>query len=685
MGTGAPHTSIMPKDIRYLSQRRKNQLIARLANNRHLDLLECTIQNTAPNVAEEAVFISENCDTVSCASHSCFKTTNDFQELLVPLQSNTKSNEEHIITFEETISTLSDTFINRTSLWQDLQTFIIERNIPHNAANELLQIFKKHGHIELPNDVRVLLSTPRNVSIYMRPVGNGRYIHFGLSSSLKRSIQMYSTFIKESEIKLNINIDGLPISKSSGSQFWPIMASIEGVDIYTLPFIIGIYYGMCKPKDVNDFMIDFVNEFISLSQNGITVSNKKYNVVINAILCDAPARSLITYTKGHTGYFSCPKCIQEGAFLHKRVIFKETHNALRTNESFKNRNQEEHHTGRSILEKLDIGMVSQILIDYMHLVCLGVVKRMLQFFLRGNKSIRLSAEVINTISRYLIAIRAYIPSEFARKPREFQDVDKWKATEFRQILLYTGIVVMKPILSQIYYDHFVTLSVAIRILSDPQLCQTLNAYANSLLLWFVSNYGNLYGDEYLSYNVHNLLHLANDVQTFGPLDNFSCFKYENHMQKLKKKLHQSGKPLEEIYNRISEEAQIPIRPYSIVQYPIAIFTNKNEISHVQFKSFKISKKKNDNTALLYNNDVVFVSNIFYNNDVLFVRAQRFVNKKSFFNIPCASEKFGIFVISHANSDIIEIPVKQIKSKCLKIKSFNDDNSHVVIPLLESNN
>lgn len=105
-------------------------------------------------------------------------------------------------------------------------------------------------------------------------VGGGRYVHFSISSSLKQSILLYSKFIKRNEIKLNVNVDGLPISKSSGSQFWPIMASIEYIDIYTAPFIIGIYHGMCKPKDANEFLSDFANEYILLSATEIIVSEK---------------------------------------------------------------------------------------------------------------------------------------------------------------------------------------------------------------------------------------------------------------------------------------------------------------------------------------------------------------------------------------------------------------------------
>lgn len=330
-------------------------------------------------------------------------------------------------------------------------------------------------------------------------------------------------------------------------------------------------------------------------------------------------------------------------------------------------------------------MVSQIPLDYLHLVCLGVMRRMLQLWIRGPKNIRLSAEDVNVISKYLLSIKSCIPLEFSRKPRDLYDVDRWKGTEFRQFLLYTGIVILKPFISPKYFNHFLSFSIAIRILIDSQLCSTFNAYAKSLLFWFVSNYGKLYGDEYLSYNVHNLLHIADDGQKFGSLDNFSCFKYENHMQKIKNKLHKSGKPLEELSNRVFEELQIPIRSCYMIQYPKPFYTNNNnEISYIQFKTFTLSKKKNNNSALLYNNDVISISNIFEDNHVLYVRAQRFLNKKSLFTIPCASEKLGIFVVCNT-SDSIEIPVAQIKMKCLKIKYFNESNSYVVIPLLTTNN
>lgn len=157
------------------------------------------------------------------------------------------------------------------------------------------------------------------------------------------------------------------------------------------------------------------------------------------------------------------------------------------------------------------------------------------------------------------------------------------------------------------------------------------------------------------------------------------------MQKIKKKLHKCGKPLQELSNRISEELQLPIHKCHIKQYPIAVY-KKNEISYLQFDSFKISRKKFDNCALLDDNSVIYVLDILQDNCVLSIRAQRLLHPQSFFTVPCDSKKLCIFLITSSTiSDIIKVPATRIKRKCLKLKQYNEVDSSVVIPLLHANN
>ena len=80
--------------------------------------------------------------------------------------------------------------------------------------------------------------------------------------------------------------------------------------------------------------------------------------------------------KSHSGYAGCDKCIQHGE-CNGKITFPETSAPLRTNLTFDEMTDEEHHQCASPLQGTGIGMVSQFPLDYMHLVCLGVMRRLL--------------------------------------------------------------------------------------------------------------------------------------------------------------------------------------------------------------------------------------------------------------------------------------------------------------------
>lgn len=147
---------------------------------------------------------------------------------------------------------------------------------------------------------------------------------------------------------------------------------------------------------------------------------------------------------------------------------------------------------------------------------------------------KLSAGQIAEISRKLLVLKAFIPKSFARKPRRLEEIDRWKATELRQFLLYSGKLVLRGTLRQELYDHFMTFSIAMCILACPRIAQMHSEYAHNLLKYFVGQAHILYGKEFLVYNVHCLLHIASDVEQFGSLDNFSAFRFENYLHKIKK-------------------------------------------------------------------------------------------------------------------------------------------------------
>ena len=93
---------------------------------------------------------------------------------------------------------------------------------------------------------------------------------------------------------------------------------------------------------------------------------------------------------------------------------------------------------------------------------------------------------------------------------------------------------MKKVLPKTMYKHFLYLSIAIQILLSSSLIQYYTDYAGQLLQHFVQIFSYIYGKDQIAYNVHSLIHLADDAKQFGVLDNCSSFKYESYLGRLKK-------------------------------------------------------------------------------------------------------------------------------------------------------
>ncbi len=102
------------------------------------------------------------------------------------------------------------------------------------------------------------------------------------------------------------------------------------------------------------------------------------NLELVSVICDSPARAFIKCVKSHSGYSSCDKCTIKGDH-DNHVYFDDDSCALRDNTSFRNKLDKDHHNGTSPLEKLPIDMVHCFPYDYMHSVCLGVVRRLIYY------------------------------------------------------------------------------------------------------------------------------------------------------------------------------------------------------------------------------------------------------------------------------------------------------------------
>lgn len=99
----------------------------------------------------------------------------------------------------------------------------------------------------------------------------------------------------------------------------------------------------------------------------------------------------------------------------------------------------------------------------MHACCLGVCRKLLNFWIGGNLKTRLPNRVVKIISERLVSLKPYILSEFNRMSRSLDELPRWKATELRNFLLYFGPIVLKGLVDLGVY-HFLLFYCAITIL-----------------------------------------------------------------------------------------------------------------------------------------------------------------------------------------------------------------------------
>lgn len=86
-----------------------------------------------------------------------------------------------------------------------------------------------------------------------------------------------------------------------------------------------------------------------------------------------------TGTEFNIAFNGCHKCDQVGKKIGKRTAFWNHSEVLRTDESFRLREDLEHHNimENSSIESLNIKNISLVVLDPMHLIDIGVMKKML--------------------------------------------------------------------------------------------------------------------------------------------------------------------------------------------------------------------------------------------------------------------------------------------------------------------
>ncbi|XP_024940095.1 uncharacterized protein LOC107267125 [Cephus cinctus] len=377
----------------------------------------------------------------------------------------------------------------------EIRSWALTFDISHGALYHLMPILGRYSEHNFPVDPRTLLETPRSTNIVT--LSNGNYCHCYFEDILKRILVDVKrcTSNEIEQLDLLVGIDGLPISDSSSSCLWPILCS---ENITKKVHVIGIFHGYSKPREANEFLQMFVDDITHFINHGINDESRIVRVHLHGLFCDTPAKSFVLSVKRHAGYYSCTRCTINGEYVENTACFptKRIQSNLRTDDEFaRGMYKNNYQLGNTILKDIpNFGCVFSVPNDYMHVICLGVTKKLIYLLLKRVHNRGLSNKIEEAFTHFLPQVRKTLPIDFDRKPRALKDFQHWKSKEFEMFLLYLAPRALYKTVSHDVYDNFMTLHVAVTLLTRADLASNRDCvdYAEKLLVHFTQNFEKIY-------------------------------------------------------------------------------------------------------------------------------------------------------------------------------------------------
>ncbi|XP_046435956.1 uncharacterized protein LOC124187812 [Neodiprion fabricii] len=273
------------------------------------------------------------------------------------------------------INEATDDSLNERNEAEEIRKWAIKEHLSHSQLDGLLVILRRRLLPELPKTAKTFLRTSA-VAYDIQDMedydGNmGQFVYFGIAERLRACVNEEVHIV------------------------------VHEPDIYE-PVPVAIYAGSTKPKRVDEFLDEFIEEMNQLSANGIDINGRLFQVKIQSFICDTPARSFLKCVKGHTGYYACERCTVRGCRPGRSTVFPDADCPERSAEDFNRQRQREHHNSVSPLLRLRpaVNLVLLFILDFLHLAWHGVMKKLLKdFWLLGNLHLRLGRRSRIELSR----------------------------------------------------------------------------------------------------------------------------------------------------------------------------------------------------------------------------------------------------------------------------------------------
>lgn len=214
-----------------------------------------------------------------------------------------------------------------------------------------------------------------------------------------------------------------------------------------------------------------------------------------------------------------------------------------------------------------------------------------------------------------------------------------------------------------------------------------------MLKSFLEGFSEIYGCEHIVYNVHSLIHLPDDVNIYGPLDNYSAFPFESYMAVVKRLLRKHNQPLAQLSNRIAE---INNMNFVKLKQNLEHFPRLNQKTLVKeqdgqktvyltviMEKFKITRSRKNKWLLTKNDNIIAFEYLEKIDNELYIYGSETTGKENFYDVPVASSHFKIFKTTTVETNPCYWKLNDIVQKLFCMECSEGAGYRVFFPLSHS--
>lgn len=355
------------------------------------------------------------------------------------------------------------------------------------------------------------------------------------------------------------HIDGAPTVKSKTLNLWPMQCFVVELPIsvrYSFKNIIfsGLWFGTKKPL-LQMFQEKFVEQVEQLNVTGMQFQMREGGEIVTLTclkvlghLADLVAKAPSVNMKQFNGEFGCSVCLHPGEMINKgrgHVRVYPVYNdqpERRTHQDTLLHAMAAQQSGTAFFGVVGTSPLHRVLqipdslmLDYMHLVLEGEFSRRFSIWLNPRNEHGYLAKRTAALEKKMLDIS--FPHDFNRKLRPISEFKRWKDREIQNFFLYASLPLLKFHLPSEYYHHLSLLVTAVWLLITDEVKMDDVDLARMLLTHYGRMVETLYGTSEVTYTVHALQHLPEQVINFGPLILHSGFVFEAMISHLKRLFH----------------------------------------------------------------------------------------------------------------------------------------------------